>query len=81
MGDNLALDGSSQKSHDQLIARLRAMPTAEIVIELENLLETMDEFTYNGSIVDAYLSVLDEKDPIDVDDIIKKSIEDLRKLF
>ena len=66
------------ESNEELVSRLRKMSEEEILAELEERLESMTEFTYDGKVIDSYLLVLDELKPLDINSKINESIERLK---
>ena len=51
----------------------------ELLAELEEKMEQMTEFSYDSRLVDIYLGVLEEKDPLDLSNEIAAMIEDFHK--
>ena len=46
---------------------------------MEEKMEQMTEFSYDSRLVDIYLGVLEEKDPLDLSNEIAAMIEDFHK--
>ena len=71
--------GDKPETSEELLCRLRKLSADEVLAELEEKMEQMTEFSYDSRLVDIYLGVLEEKDPLDLSNEIASMIEDFHK--